>query len=465
MNNNSALTKETQAKLIKGMKKIFPSDRLHTNKIERLCFGSDASKKFCMPECVAFPVSSHEVSEVMLLAGELGIPVVPRGAGSGTTGGAVPVCGGIVLVFTKMNKIREINKKSLTAVVEPGVVNFDLKEAVAAEGLYYPPDPASFKFSTIGGNLAECAGGPTAVKYGVTRDYVIGIEAVLPNGEIIKAGRKTLKGVVGYDLCALLVGSEGTLAIITSVTLRLLSLPRHKRTMLAVFKTRELAAGAVVEIIAKGVVPSSLELMDKKAIECVRSLFPIELPDVCESVLIIEVDGQEWSVDKELECIAELLSGLASGVTVAQSEEERTGIWKARRSLSPTMRTFGTLKLNEDIVVPLENIPVALEQIESVGEKYDVNIICFGHAGDGNIHVNIMADKDDEDMVSRAKDAVCEVFGITLELGGTISGEHGIGLAKAPYIGMELNPATLDIMRSIKDCFDPKHILNPDKIF
>jgi len=458
-------TKEKNSVLHKRMSGIFPPDRLCTNNIELSCYGYDASENSGCPDCAAFPVSADEVSQVMRLAEELRVPVVPRGAGSGFTGGSVPIHGGIVLCFSKMNRIIKINNKSLTAVVEPGVVNSDLKDKASEVGLFYPPDPASFHFSTIGGNLGECAGGPMAVKYGVTRDYVMAVEAVLANGDIIRTGRNTFKGVAGYDLCNLLVGSEGTLAIITEITLRLISLPESRQTILSVFKKRDTAAEVVTKIITGGVVPCAMELIDKNAIACVREHFPVELPEDCEAALIIEVDGHAWSVEREFEAVKEILFAHASAVMPAETKDDAAAIWKARRMLSPTMRKFGNLKLNEDIVVPLEHVPEILRRVEDIGKKLELRIICFGHAGDGNIHVNIMVDRHNKEMVEKANKAVKEVFEETIKLGGTISGEHGIGLSKAPYLSMELQPETMKIMQRIKACFDPKGILNPGKIF
>jgi len=451
--------------LLKKIENIFPPERLHKKDIELSCFGYDASKNFNIPDCVAFPISAQEVSDVMRLAAEFNFPVTPRGAGSGFSGGAVPIHGGIVLSFSKMNRILDISPKNMTAVVEPGVVNADLKDETKKVGLFYPPDPASFKFSTIGGNIGECAGGPMAVKYGVTKDYVLGLEAVLPNGDIIKVGKRTLKGVVGYDLSNLLVGSEGTLAIITQIILRLVPLPETRQTILAVFSKRDIAGKAVTDIISHGIIPCALELMDKKAIACVREHFPVDLPPECESVLIIELDGPAWSVQNEVEAVKEVISPSSVSIMTASNEDDAAKIWKARRMLSPTLRKFGSLKLNEDIVVPLESVPEILKRIEKISDTFDVNIVCFGHAGDGNIHVNIMADEKDSEMTERAYKAVEVVFEETLSLGGTISGEHGIGLSKAPYLKMEVQEETLQLMKSIKSCFDPKNILNPGKIF
>jgi glycolate oxidase len=365
-----------------------------------------------------------------------------------------------------MNRIIKIDTENLIAVVEPGVVTFQLQQEVEKLGLFYPPDPASLRFSTLGGNVAECAGGPRAVKYGVTREYVLGLEVVLPNGDIISTGGETMKGVVGYDLTRLICGSEGTLGIITSITLKLLPLPEAKKTMLAVFSTIDDAARAVSAIIGGKIIPSTLEFMDKTAIQCVAGHSGSNLPETAGAVLIIEVDGEQELIEKQVLRIRELIQPLGLlEFRAAKDNAEAEELWETRRRVSPSLRRVNPHKINEDIVVPRSRVPDIIRRIDAIHEKYSVPIVNFGHAGDGNIHVNIMIDKDVPGEAERAEMAVRELVAATLELGGSMSGEHGVGLSKAPYITMELTPQQIAIMKGVKQAFDPNNILNPGKIF
>ncbi|HKZ16615.1 MAG TPA: FAD-linked oxidase C-terminal domain-containing protein, partial [Geobacteraceae bacterium] len=367
---------------------------------------------------------------------------------------------------TRMNRILKIDTENLIAVVEPGVVTFQLQQAVEKLGLFYPPDPASLRFSTLGGNVAECAGGPRAVKYGVTREYVLGLEVVLPNGDIIRTGGETMKGVVGYDLTRLICGSEGTLGVITSINLKLLPLPETKKTMLAVFSSIDDAARAVSAIIRGKIIPSTLEFMDSTAIRCVADHSSSAIPENAGAVLIIEVDGDRDLVDKQALSIHQIIQplGLLS-FRAAKDDGEAEELWETRRKVSPSLRRVNPHKINEDIVVPRSRVPEIIRRIDAIHNKYCVPIVNFGHAGDGNIHVNIMIDKDIPGEAERAEMAVRELVEATLELGGSMSGEHGVGLSKAPYITMELTPAQIAIMKAVKQAFDPNNILNPGKIF
>jgi len=453
-------------KVLKKLQEIAGRDNFSTEREELACYAYDATAQHFLPDAVIFPKNRMEVSAVLSLASEKNFFVIPRGAGSGMTGGSIPVKGGVVLVMTRMNKILEIDCDNLIATVEPGVVTGHFHEAVEKKGLFYPPDPASSDFSTLGGNLAECAGGPRAVKYGVTRDYVLGLEAVLPTGEIIKTGVKTAKGVVGYDLTRLLIGSEGTLGVITQMTLRLLPLPQSVRTMTAVFKSMEAAAETVSEIIRQVIIPRTIEFMDNASINCAESYLGIGLPREAGAMLLLEVDGEEHSVETDIEKLKALcLSQGASDVAIALSEAERENLWKARKSISPALYRLAPDKINEDIVVPKSKIPHMVRKIEELSNKTGLSLASFGHAGDGNIHVNIMLDKNQPDQVRKAKAALETLFDYTLELGGTISGEHGIGITKAAFITKEIGNVELGLMKSIKKVFDPKGILNPGKIF
>jgi glycolate oxidase len=435
-------------------------------KEDLVCYAYDATARTYFPDAVCFPGNTKEVSAVLNLANSEGFFVIPRGSGSGMTGGSLAVSGGVILVMARFNRILEIDKDNLIAHVEPGVVTGRFHRAVEREGLFYPPDPASSEFATLGGNMAECAGGPRAVKYGVTRDYVLGLEAVLPTGEIIHTGVQTSKGVVGYDLTRLLIGSEGTLGIITQMTLRLLPLPETVRAMTAVFDKIETAAETVSEVIRRGIIPRTIEFMDNASIRCVESRLKIGLPVEAEALLLIEVDGKVDETDVVIEQLKTVCMSLgAKNVKIAETKEEADNLWKARKSISPALFQFAPDKINEDIVVPRSKIPDMVRKINSLKEKTGLTMVTFGHAGDGNIHFNIMLDKKNKTELKKAEYAIDVLFDYTLELGGTISGEHGVGITKAAYIEKEIGSVELNLMKKIKKVFDPKGILNPGKIF
>jgi len=441
-------------------------DRLRTSLETRICYSYDATGKRFLPDAVAFPSTAEEVRQIVLLANRHLFPVVPRGAGSGFSGGSLPVHGGVVLSTERMDRIVAIDTENLYAVVEPGVVTETLKEEARSRGLFYPPDPASLKFSTIGGNIAECAGGMCAVKYGVTRDYVLGLEAVLGTGELVRTGVATAKGVVGYDLTRMLVGSEGTLGVVTRATLRLVPLPEAAATLLALFPGNREAAGAVNAVVAARVTPSAMELMDRTAIDCVQAVAPVPLPEGTGSALLLEVDGPEGAVARDADLLAEVCrSRGALEVRRASDARGREELWKLRRSISPGLRRLAPVKMNEDIVVPRSRLADMFEFLADLAARKRVRIVNFGHAGDGNIHVNVMTSGTDADETRRAEEAVEEVFRKTVEVGGTISGEHGVGIAKAPFLEMEVGPLGVSVMKRLKGCFDPNGILNPGKIF
>jgi glycolate oxidase len=448
------------------LQKILGKDNVVTEKQDLVCYSYDATQMEFLPDAVVFPANADEVSLILKRANEEDLPVFPRGAGSGCSGGSLPKGGGIVLVTTRMNRILSIDTDNLIAVVEPGVITGDLQDAVEKEGLFYPPDPASLRFSTLGGNVAECAGGPRAVKYGVTKDFVLGLEVVLPTGDIITTGGQTVKGVVGYDLTKLLCGSEGTLGIITRIILRLLPLPETRKTMLAVFDSIDGAAGAVSTIIRGRIIPTTLEFLDHSALRCVENQFKLGIPAEAQAVLIIELDGEQELVEKQVGRISELIRplGLISFKAAADAAEAEE-LWKARRLVSPALKKVNPDKVNEDIVVPRSRVPEIIRKIETIRDKYGIPIVNFGHAGDGNIHVNIMIDRSIPGQSEKAEGAVREIFRATLEMGGTMSGEHGVGLSKSPYIPMELSPEQIAVMKAIKQALDPKNILNPGKIF
>jgi glycolate oxidase len=443
----------------------FPNIKISTAPEDLICYGFDASGMEVSPSAVVWPEHTEDVVKIMKYAYDNGIPVIPRGAGTGMTGGGVPVTGAILLSLEKMNRILDVDPENLHVLCEPGLINGRLQREIERKGLFYPPDPASMNFCTIGGNVAENAGGPRAIKYGVTRDYVMEIESVLPNGDILTTGVKTSKGVVGYDLTRLLVGSEGTLAVFTKIRLKILPMPEEVITLLALFSNLESSGLAVSHIVASKIIPRTLEFMDREVIMAVENFKPVGLPREAEAVLLIELDGYPTTITREAEKVADICRHLGAEVSMAEDEEARAKLWEARRAVSPALYHISPTKINEDIVVPRNRIPEMLKRLRRLSEESGIKIVNFGHAGDGNIHVNIMIDRNNKEEYTKGAELVKHVFKETLDLGGTISGEHGIGLTKAPYIGMEISETGLSIMKSIKKVFDPKNILNPGKMF
>jgi glycolate oxidase len=449
--------------VVDKLKAIVGPDNLFTSPEELIVYSYDATQRESLPWAVARPSTAEEISRILVLANGERFPVVPRGAGTGMSGGSVPVRGGVVLSLERMNNILEIDEDNLIAVAEPGVVTGDLQRAVEARGLFYPPDPASHRFCTLGGNVAECAGGLRAVKYGVTKDYVLGLEVVLPTGEIIRTGARTAKSVAGYDLTKLMVGSEGTLGIATKIILKLLPLPESVRTLSAFYQTIDEAASAASSIIANRILPRALEFVDQEALRAVERYLKEDLSGGAAAMLLVELDGPADSTAREIGRVEELARKAgAIRLLRAETAEERERLWKARRSISPALYAIKPKKVNEDIVVPRSKIPELLRVISEISKKYEVLIVNFGHAGDGNIHTNIMIEEAEAE---KAGKAVREIFEATLRLGGSITGEHGIGLSKAAYLPMELGPGALGAMKKIKQALDPNNILNPGKIF
>lgn len=454
------------AHLIDKLILIVGADNITTTMQDMICYGYDATQMEFLPDAVVHPANTEEVSEILKLANRERFPVFPRGAGSGFTGGSLPKSGGVVLVTTRMNRILRIDTENLIAEVEPGVVTEQFQQAVEKVGLFYPPDPASLKFSTLGGNVAENAGGPRCIKYGVTRDFVMGLELVLPTGEIIRTGGETYKGVVGYDMTRLLCGSEGTLGIITKIIFKILPFPDAKKTMLTIFDSIDGAAKAVSTIIGNKIIPATLEFMDYATLQCVERRFNLGIPTEGRAVLLIEVDGDRDLIEKQAARIQELITPLGLvQFRAAKDDAESEELWRVRRLVSPSLRDIGSTKYNEDIVVPRSKLPDVIRTIEKIQQKYNIPIVNFGHAGDGNIHVNILIDKNIPGMDEKAHEAIREVFQAVLALNGTMSGEHGVGLSKAPYIELELSPQQIGAMKAIKAALDPNNILNPGKMF
>jgi glycolate oxidase len=453
--------------LIHALAQIVGRAHVLTDDDARRRYGVDALLRGHPADVVVVPATSAEVAAVARLCDAERLPLVVRGAGTGYTGGAVPVRGGVVLSMERFDRILEIDEENLLAVVQPCVITQALQEAVEARGLFYPPDPASLSQSSLGGNVAHNAGGPRAFKYGTTRRYVLALEAVLPTGEIIRTGSKTVKNAVGYDLTQLIVGSEGTLAIVTEITLRLVPRPPVQVTLQAVFAGIGDAVEAVSRLLTARVVPATMEIVDRASIEAVeRRLQRRVAPPQAGALLIVEVDGVEAAVEHEAARVAAACrDARALAVTRAATAEERDRLWEARRELSYALRALAPLKINHDVVVPRGRLPQLFALIEQIGRRHELFIPCFGHAGDGNIHVNLMVDPADEDQMRRARAAERELFEGVVALEGAISGEHGIGFAKAAYLGLALSAEVVALMQRLKQAFDPHNILNPGKLW
>lgn len=461
------LTRTALSRALKdAFMRIVGADSVYTEPADCLPYGYDNSRLQAQPLAVLFAVEHEKIAEIVRLCSDQGIPLIPRGTGTGTTGATVPSEGGIVLSLERMRRILEIDPANRLARVEPGVTNQQLQQALAPYGFFWPPDPTSAAVCTIGGNLAYNSAGPRAVKYGTPRENTLGLKAVIGTGETIHTGVKTTKGVVGYDLTRLLIGSEGTLAIISEAILKLTPLREEKRTLQASYRDIHSAARAVSAIMAQPVTPCALEFMDGASLAMVKNYSDLALDPGVGALLMIEVDGAAHSIEDETAAVAAAaqVEGLVK-ISTARTEEEIARLWKTRKALSPALRNAAPKKINEDVVVPVSRIPELISALDRLSTETGIVIINFGHAGNGNIHVNILYDPEDKSQAERAEYCLEQLFNLVIHLAGTISGEHGVGLVKRAYVGREIDPITLELMRRIKSQFDPKGILNPGKCF
>jgi D-lactate dehydrogenase (quinone) len=457
------------AEFLVGLRTTVGAGNVLTDPADRLPYGYDNSRRLALPDAVVFAQAADEVREVVALCNRHRQPLVARGRGTNTTGATVPVQGGVVLSLERMNRILEIRPADRLAVVEPGVTNAELQAALVAHGLFWPPDPSSAAYATVGGNLACNAAGPQAVKYGTPRDNTLGLRAVTGAGEDIRTGVLTTKGVVGYDLTRLLIGSEGTLAVITAATLRLTPRPPARRTLRALYRDMGAAARAVARIMAQPETPCALEFIDGNAIAMIRqyqSAARAELPEAAGAMLMIEVDGSEAAIEPAAEAVAAAARG--DGLLelhAAADAAEVAALWETRKALSPALRTLAPKKINEDVVVPVSRLAELVEGLQALSARHGVPIVNFGHAGNGNVHVNLLGDAGDPAQLAAMHACLEAVFDLVLKLGGTLSGEHGVGLEKRAFVGREIGALELALMRQLKRVFDPHGILNPGKLF
>ncbi|ACD66923.1 D-lactate dehydrogenase (cytochrome) [Sulfurihydrogenibium sp. YO3AOP1] len=448
----------------RALKEAIGEHNVLDDEMDRMLYSYDATRLSFPPDVVVIPESEEDVKKVVKICYEEGIPITPRGAGSGYTGGAIPVKGGVLISFEKMDKILWIDEDNAVAKVQPGVITYRLQQAVEKRGLFYPPDPASYKFCTMGGNVAENAGGPRCVKYGVTREYIMELDTVIYTGETIHTGRITLKDVAGYDLTRLLIGSEGTLGIFTGITVKLIPKPKAKKTVKAVYMDLESVGKTVKDIFKAGISPSALEFMDNLAINAVEDFGHFGLDRDAEVILLIEVDGHPKALEDEIVEVAKICEMNGAKVEVAKTDREAEKLWEARRSLSPAVAKLGRTKINEDIVFPRSYLPEALPKLREIGRKYNLKMVNFGHIGDGNVHANFMINGLDPDEVARAEKAVEEVFDLALSYRGSITGEHGVGITKAEFMRKQFSPQEMELMKKIKRAWDPENLINPGKM-
>jgi len=450
---------------LSAIKKILAENSILTDKADCLIYGYDNSRRQAPADIVVFPETEQHIIDIVSLCNEHKIPITARGRGTGTTGATTPMQGGLVMSFEHMNKIIKVDADNRVMIVQPGVTNEQVQISAEKNGFFWAPDPTSSAFCSIGGNLAYNSAGPRAVKYGTCRENTLGLHAVTGKGELIKCGTYTTKGVVGYDFTRLIIGSEGTLAIITEATLKLLPKPNTKRTLKITYQTMEAAAKAVSKIMAQPTVPCALEFMDGNALNMIRDYSQSKLPDNVGAMLMVEVDGNQNSIEHAVNdvCRASKIDGLLE-TEIAQTEQEISALWKTRKALSPSLRKIAPKKINEDVVVPVSHMATLINKLNELSTEYNIPIINFGHAGNGNIHVNLLVNPDNPEEMKKAEICLDKIFELVLSLNGTLSGEHGVGLENRDFISKELSDIEIQLMRDIKKQFDPNDILNPGKI-
>ncbi|MCE5247241.1 MAG: FAD-linked oxidase C-terminal domain-containing protein [Candidatus Polarisedimenticolia bacterium] len=454
------------SEIVNELKKLLGEEHVLTTPEDKACYAFDATADMPshFPDAVLFPGSTEEIQGVMRLASRTKTPVYVRGSGTNLSGGTIPLEGGLVLSTARLNKILEVDAENLTATVQPGVVIQALNDAVAPHGLIYPPDPGTVTTATMGGSTAECSGGLRGLKYGVTKHYIMGLEIVLADGEKFRCGGKTVKNVSAYDLVKLFVGSEGTLGVITEITVKLIPAPPARKAMLAVFADMDAAAKTITGIIAAKVIPATMEILDRITIETVEEYAKVGLPTDAEAILLIEVDGLPEVVEREAEAVVAVCRGFGGDVRVAKDDAERDKVWAARRAALPALAQKSPTTVLEDATVPRSKIPEMLRALKEIAAKHGLLIGTFGHAGDGNLHPTILCDERNAEEMERVHKAVDEIFEVAVRLGGTLSGEHGIGVAKRKYLEWEFGKTGVEVLRKIKTALDPDFILNPDKI-
>ena len=459
------MNRKPTKQLVKGIGRAIGPDKIETSPEVLTCYAFDATNIRHLPLAVTFPQTAQEVQAIVGLCLDAGVPVIPRGAGTGFAGGTVPLCGGVVVSTERLARILSIDRDRGLTFLEPGVVNATLQNEAAKAGLMFPPDPSSLEVCTLGGNVAQDAGGPRALKYGVTRDYVLGVDAILPSGRLVECDESLVDSGAWDPITTLLVGSEGTLGIITRICLRLRARPESLATALAFFKTTRDAAAAVNLVFERGVLPAALELVDSETMDCIAKFIKIETPPSGGCSLLIETDGKLGEAQETMSEVEAALKGASVvEIKVARSEEERQELWRMRRSVSPSLARIAPWKINEDVCVPRSNLPLLVDAVTRLSAKYGLRLPTFGHAGDGNMHVNVMFDPKDRDQVRRAEALVADLFESTLRLAGSISGEHGIGFTKMQFLPTQLGPDVLSLERRIKQAFDPQALVNPGKV-
>ncbi len=456
---------EIKDEIIQRFKDIAGSNNVFTDKETLKHFDYDATERHFMPDVVITPENTKQISEIMKICYENNIFVTPQGGKTGLSGGCLPVKGGVIISFKNMNKIIEIDEKNYTATVEPGVVAADFQKAIRDRGLFFPPDPSSTVESTIGGNVAENAGYTRAVKYGVTKDYILGLEAVLTDGKIVQFGGKNIKDVTGYDVVRLLVGSEGTLAIITKIIVKLLPLPEARKTLIGYFDDMTKAADLVVNIFQNGIIPTAIEFMDRITMKAVENYLNVKLPEA-EAMILVEVDGNKLAVEDEAEKILKIYEKTgAKDFRLAKDEDEANRFWIIRREALPSLKAKGGDQLEADIVVPRYFLPSYVKNIHKLAEEYKLEVATYGHAGDGNLHITIIYHKSSFDELVNANELLERFYKEAIKLGGSLTGEHGVGITAAPYLNLQLGKNEIELLKKIKNAFDPKGILNPGKVF